>query len=69
MDVARLSPTAQDGFKQGVCTRAEVDGRLAHWHEMLRQNGEGLVNKEFGRDRILGQIDRWLDESLDLRGR
>jgi hypothetical protein len=55
-------------FARGAHTRPEINERLAHWYGLLAQHDKGLVNRTLTRPEILRQIDRWLDESNELKG-
>lgn len=69
MAVAKLAPEkTHEKFQRGAHTREEIDERLLHWSELLKQHDEGRTNCTLSRKDILGQIDRWLDESSELRG-
>lgn len=65
----KAAARTHERFQAGVCTRAEINERLGHWWELLRQHDEGRTNSRLSRADILSQLDRWLDESNDLRGR
>lgn len=66
--MSRLAPQ-QDGFEEDAFSRQQVMDKLRHWREHLVAHDRGLTNCILARGEIVRELDKWLDELIDLRGR
>jgi len=50
-------------------TAQQIMDRLTLWREHLIEHKHGTANAVLTHAEITGQLDRWLDELLDIQGR
>ncbi len=68
MIVAKLAPKVP-AFAEDAFSRQVVEEKLREWRELWLQHREGMTNCTLTLEDIWRQIDMWLDELLDLKGR
>lgn len=64
-----LAPKTDQDEQDEAYSRQFVMDKLAHWRELWMQHLEGLVNRTLTQEDIWRQIDMWLDELIEIKGR
>lgn len=64
---SRLAPISQDGWLGPAYTSGQIQDQITYWREHLIEANAGSNLPT--RPECLRQLDRWLDERLELRGR
>lgn len=67
MVVGMLAP--KPAFPRPASNHGEIQERLEHYRQLLLAHDRGESNSVLSRREILANVDRWLDEASDLKGR